>query len=180
MYLVLGRFLPIYCVFNAVFNWVSKVIRNYFGFALLSSVIGLKNSRHLLNQSDANPKPIATWSHAFSRALRHLRVFASSSHWFVLLFRLWLAILLLWFWFLFTILNWKPVYVFGITLQVVRYTVRITLLHLPTEHLKCWHLVFLCGMTSRRQEWLSRLVFWKVDQCWSSSGSEVVFESWQA
>ena len=44
---------------KAVFNWVSKVIRNCFGFALLRYVIGLKNSRHLLNQSDAKPKPIA-------------------------------------------------------------------------------------------------------------------------
>ena len=65
---------------------MSKVIRNYFGFALLRSLIGLKNSRHLLNQSDAKPKPIATWSHAFSRAWRRLRVFAASSQWFIVLF----------------------------------------------------------------------------------------------
>ena len=55
---------------RAVFK-VSKVIRNCFGFALLCSVIGLENSRHLLNQSEVKPKPIAslaTWSHAFSRA----------------------------------------------------------------------------------------------------------------
>ena len=44
-------------------------------------MIGLKYSRHLLNQSDAKPKPIATWSHAFSRAWRRSRVFATSSHW---------------------------------------------------------------------------------------------------
>ena len=31
-------------------------------------MFSLKNSRHLLNQSDAKSKPIATWSHAFSRA----------------------------------------------------------------------------------------------------------------
>ena len=37
---------------------MSKVISNCFGFALLHSVIGLKNSRHSLNQSDAKPKPI--------------------------------------------------------------------------------------------------------------------------
>ena len=48
-------------------------------------MIGLKNSRHLLNQSDAKPKPIATWSHAFSRAWRRLRVFALSSHRFIVL-----------------------------------------------------------------------------------------------
>ena len=31
-------------------------------------------------------KRIATWSHAFSRAWRRLRVFASRSHWFIVLF----------------------------------------------------------------------------------------------
>ena len=79
-----------------VFNWVSKVIRNCFGFHLLRSVIVWKNPRHLLNQSDAKLKPIATWSHAFSCAWRSLRVSASSSHWFVLLFTfLWLAIVII-------------------------------------------------------------------------------------
>ena len=68
--------------FRVVFNQVSKVNRKCFGFALLRPMIGLKNSRHLLNQSDAKPKPFATWSHAFSRAWRCLRVFASSSYWF--------------------------------------------------------------------------------------------------
>ena len=50
------------------FSIVSKVIRDCIGFALLRSVIGLENSRHPLNQSDAKLKPIATWSLAFSRA----------------------------------------------------------------------------------------------------------------
>ena len=56
--------------FRAIFNWVSKVIRDCIGFALLrfNTVIGLENSRHPLNQSDAKVKPIATWSLAFSRA----------------------------------------------------------------------------------------------------------------
>ena len=49
-------------------------------------MIGLKNPRHILNQSDAKPKPITTWSHAFSRAWRWSRVFAMSSHWFIALF----------------------------------------------------------------------------------------------
>ena len=40
------------------FTWVSKVIRIYFGFALLRFVIGLKISRHFLNQSEVKPKPI--------------------------------------------------------------------------------------------------------------------------
>ena len=69
-----------------IFNWVSKVIRNCIGFALLRSVIGLENSRHPLNQSDAKLKPIATWSLAFSRAWDRLRVFTLSSHWFVVIF----------------------------------------------------------------------------------------------
>ena len=38
-------------------------------FALFLSVIGPENSRHFLNQSDAKPKPIATWLLASSRAL---------------------------------------------------------------------------------------------------------------
>ncbi len=44
---------------------------------------------HLLNQSDARLKhvePITTWSRAFSRAWRQLRVLASCSHWFIVLF----------------------------------------------------------------------------------------------
>ena len=68
--------------------WVSKVIWNCFGFASLRSVIGLKYSHDRLNQSDAKPKPILTWSHAFSRAWHQLCVFASSSRWFVLLLTL--------------------------------------------------------------------------------------------
>ena len=52
---------------RAVFNWVSKIIWNCFGFALLRSVIGLKISRHLLNQSDAKPKPIDLVTRALPR-----------------------------------------------------------------------------------------------------------------
>ena len=69
---------------RAGFNWVSKVV--CFGFALLRTLIGSKNSRHFLNQSDAKLKSIVTWSHAFSRAWRRLHVFTSSSHWFLVLF----------------------------------------------------------------------------------------------
>ena len=71
---------------RAIFNRVSRIIRNCFGFALLRYMIGLKRSCYLLNQSDTKQKPIATWSHAFSHAWRRLRVFASSSHWFIVLF----------------------------------------------------------------------------------------------
>ena len=77
---------------RVVFNWVSKVTRVCFGFALLRSLIGSKNLRHFLNQSDAKLKPIVTWSRAFSRAWRRLHVFALSSDWFLVLFRLlWLT-----------------------------------------------------------------------------------------
>ena len=65
------------------------MIRGCIGFAVLRSVIGLENSRHPLNQSDAklNYEPIATWSLAFSRARAdRLRVFTLSSHWFVVIF----------------------------------------------------------------------------------------------
>ena len=41
----------------AVFSWLSKIIRVYFGFALLRSVIGWQNSRHFLNQWEAKRKP---------------------------------------------------------------------------------------------------------------------------
>ena len=53
---------------RAIFNLVLKVIRDCIGFALLCSVSGLENSRHLLSQSDTKLKPIATWLLAFSRA----------------------------------------------------------------------------------------------------------------
>ena len=55
-------------IIKAIFSWVLKVIRDCIGFALLRSVIGLENSRHPLNQSNAKQKPIASWSLAFSRA----------------------------------------------------------------------------------------------------------------
>ena len=45
---------------RAIFTWVSKVICVYFGFALLRSVIGLKISRHFLDQSEVKPKPITS------------------------------------------------------------------------------------------------------------------------
>ena len=53
---------------GAIFNGVSKVIRDFIGFGSLCIVIGLENSRHPLSQSDAKLKPIAIWSLAFSRA----------------------------------------------------------------------------------------------------------------
>ena len=50
-------------------------------FALFRSVIGPENSRHSLNRSDVNLKPIATRSPAFSRAFGSLVGFILSSHW---------------------------------------------------------------------------------------------------
>ena len=66
---------------------MSKVIRDYIGFALLRSVIGLENSRHPLNQSDAKLKPIATLLLVFSRASGqlHVFVFTLSSYWLLVM-----------------------------------------------------------------------------------------------
>ena len=96
--------------YRAILNWVSKVIRDCIGFALLRSVIGLENSRHPLNQSDAKLKPIATWSLAFSRAWDRLRVFTLSSHWFVVIFIFVLIGRCDYFGFGFSTLNWKLLY----------------------------------------------------------------------
>ena len=67
-------------------NGMSKLIRDRFGFASLSSLIGLKVSRHLLNQSDAKRKPTASWPLAFSRASRSLLVLTLSSDWLLVMF----------------------------------------------------------------------------------------------
>ena len=80
------------------------------GFALLRSVIGLENSRHPLNQSDAKLKPIATWSFAFSRACVWLRVFTLSSHWLLVIFIFALIGRCEYFGFGFTTLNPKALY----------------------------------------------------------------------
>ena len=45
-------------------------------------MIGLKISRHFLDQSDVEANPIVTGSHSFSRALRQLHVITSSFDWF--------------------------------------------------------------------------------------------------
>ena len=68
-----------------------------------------KNSRHLLNQSDAKQKPIiATWSYAFFRAWRRLHVLGC--HWFIVLFIFAVIGHCNCFGFGFTTLNWKPLY----------------------------------------------------------------------
>ena len=64
---------------------MTKVIRDCIGFVLLHvrirSVIGLENSCHPLNQSDAKLKAITTWSLSFSYASGRLRVSTLSSDW---------------------------------------------------------------------------------------------------
>ena len=67
---------------RAVFNLLSKVIRVCFGFALICSVIGCQNSRHVLSQWEAKPKSIASCPHGFSRAWHRLHVTTSNSDWF--------------------------------------------------------------------------------------------------
>ena len=64
---------------RAIFTWLSKVICIYFGFVLLHSVIGLKNSHNFLNQSQVKPKPIVTCLRKFSRPV--LYVIALSFDW---------------------------------------------------------------------------------------------------
>ena len=53
---------------RAIFNLMSKVMRDYIVFALLCSVTGPENLRQSLDQSDVKLRPIMTISPAFSRA----------------------------------------------------------------------------------------------------------------
>ena len=55
-------------------------------FCFTSLCDWLEKLRHFLNQSEVKPKPLVTCSPAFSRALRRLQVFATSSDWFITLF----------------------------------------------------------------------------------------------
>ena len=63
---------------------MSEVTRDYFGSALLGSVIGLENSFHALNQSDAKRKLNVTWSLMFSRAFGSLPVSTLGPHWLLM------------------------------------------------------------------------------------------------
>ena len=58
------------------------VIRDYFIFALLVSVIGQENFRYPLKQSGAKLTPMANWSLAFFRALSFSPVFSLNFLWF--------------------------------------------------------------------------------------------------
>ena len=77
---------------RAIFNSVSKVIQDCFGFALFRYGIGPENLRHFLDQPDSKVWTIATWSLAFSRASGSSRDFTSSSNWLLAIFSwlLWL------------------------------------------------------------------------------------------
>ena len=48
---------------------------------------GFENLRQFLNQTGVEWEPMVPWLSAFSRAWRRLHVFASSSDWFIVLFR---------------------------------------------------------------------------------------------
>ena len=66
---------------EAIFNWVSKLIWNCFGFSLFRYVIGPENTCHFLNQLDLKLTSIATKLPAFSCAFGSLVVFTESLHW---------------------------------------------------------------------------------------------------
>ena len=68
------------------FSWGFKVIRDYFGFSLLCSVIDSENSRCPLNQSNAKVKTIDWLWLPFSRASSSLFVFTLNPHWLVVIF----------------------------------------------------------------------------------------------
>ena len=66
------------------FQWSVERIWECIVYILLCPVISLENSHHFLNQSDAELKPLMTWSPAFSRAFGAF--FTLSSHWFLEVF----------------------------------------------------------------------------------------------
>ena len=73
-------------------------------------MIGLKNSRQIFIQSEVKPKPIASHSHAFSRALRQLHVITTSFDWSTVMFMALVIGQSNYFGFGFTTLNRKPLY----------------------------------------------------------------------
>ena len=73
----------LFCLQRAFFNQVTKVTRDCFDLHLPRSVIGLENSRHPLNQSNAKFTPMP----AFSRASVGWLTFTPSSDWLILVLR---------------------------------------------------------------------------------------------
>ena len=107
---------------------MSKVIRDCIGFALLRSVIGLENSRHPLNQSDAKVKPIATWSLSFSALeVGYLPTYlpSLSSHWLPLKFSFVLIGRYDYFGFGLTTLNRKALYLRKYPFAMIVYVVYV-------------------------------------------------------
>ena len=66
-----------------IFNWKSSGIA---WILLYFALIGLENSRHSLNQSNAKPKPITTRSPALYRAFCSCVGFTLTSHWLLNVF----------------------------------------------------------------------------------------------
>ena len=58
---------------RTIFNWVSKVIRNFFDFVWLRSVISPENRRHHITQSDSILKP--TYRDLVTRVFPRFRQF---------------------------------------------------------------------------------------------------------
>ena len=65
-----------YNVDRAIFNWVSKIIRDCTGFALRRSVIGPGILAPISQSIRCKLKPITTWSLAFSSAFPRSRQFS--------------------------------------------------------------------------------------------------------
>ena len=97
----------VYKFFRAVFKWLSKVIT---WLRLLRLVIGLKESRQLLNQWEAKPQPIAPRTHDFSRDSSELQVIARNCDWFMALFVRVVIGRCNCFGFGFSTVIWKPLY----------------------------------------------------------------------
>ena len=80
---------------RAIFTWVSKEIYVYLGFALLRSVIGLKNLRHFLDQTEVKPKPIPSKTKTMQSWLARAR-FPVLKKLFRVLIGQWIALYPLW------------------------------------------------------------------------------------
>ena len=59
-------------------NFAVALVLHYYDLGLAKNT-----SPHFINQSEVKPKPIVTYSHAFSRAWSGLHVFASCSDWLI-------------------------------------------------------------------------------------------------
>ena len=71
---------------RAIFGQVSGKHSRIDLVLLYFAVIGPKNSRHSINQSDSKVNLVSTWSVAFSRASNYLLDYTLSLHWFLVIF----------------------------------------------------------------------------------------------